>query len=504
MRQLKIYYTSDVHGYLFPTDYISDDTKPMGLLQAIQDYDKDGNTLVIDGGDIFQGSPFINYYQNRHDADNGIAAVMNAGGYDYITLGNHDFNYGFDFLTGNLSHLTAQVTAVNVLDKKTGEQLFPAQIKTLENGIKVGLIGAVTDYVNVWEKPEHIATIDIVPVFPAMQAEIDKLRGQVDVLIGIYHGGFERNLETGELLSETGENVGYQLLEMLDFDLLLTGHQHATIEGRYVHGTYTLQPPNMAQKYFEIKIDLADSGDVTITSEMRTPKLLNEPELLAKIQPLQNEIMAYLDAPIVTLENPVAPQSHLDLAQTSNAILALTAHVQKNATGADISIVSMNNNTLELPKNVKVRDVMRNYPFDNTLFVMRLTGVQLKHVIEKTAEYFALENDQMVINENWLVPKKEHYNYDFYYGLDYEIKVSNPVGERLVSLNYQGQAVTDDQTFTVALNNYRAVGGGEYNDYKIAEVVKDTGLTIQDLLIDYLQENPSLEFDEELHVKISK
>ena len=109
--------------------------------------------------------------------------------------------------------------------------------------MKIGLIGAVTDYINIWENPENIADIQITPVFPAMKAELERLKPQVDFVVGIYHGGFESDLATGERLSDTGENVGYQLLEELDFDLLLTGHQHATIEGQSVHGTYTLQHP---------------------------------------------------------------------------------------------------------------------------------------------------------------------------------------------------------------------------------------------------------------------
>ncbi|MDN5966090.1 MAG: 5'-nucleotidase C-terminal domain-containing protein, partial [Lactococcus sp.] len=207
--------------------------------------------------------------------------------------------------------------------------------------------------------------------------------------------------------------------------------------------------------------------------------------------------------PIVHLDQAVAAQSHLALAQTSNAILALTAHVQRQATGADISIVSMNNNTLFLPNDVKVRDILRNYPFDNTLFHVKLTGAQLKQNIEKTAEYFALENQQLVINPKWLIPKTEHYNYDFYYGLTYTIDVSKPVGSRVTKVSYQGKTLLDDQVLTVALNNYRAVGGGEYNAYKKAEVIQDTGLTIQDLMIAYLEKTGQLVVDEPLDFNIN-
>ena len=240
-----------------------------------------------------------------------------------------------------------------------------------------------------------------------------------------------------------------------------------------------------------------------ITSELKTPGTTQSAELKAELDDLQAEVNTYLDRPIVHLDQAVAAQSHLDLAQTSNAILALTAHVQRQATGADISIVSMNNNTLFLPNDVKVRDILRNYPFDNTLFHVKLTGAQLKQNIEKTAEYFALENQQLVINPKWLIPKTEHYNYDFYYGLTYTIDVSKPVGSRVTKVSYQGKTLLDDQVLTVALNNYRAVGGGEYNAYKKAEVIQDTGLTIQDLMIAYLEKTGQLVVDEPLDFNIN-
>ena len=94
-KQLTIYYTSDVHGYFSPIDYASGNEIPSGLANCISNFEKDGNTLIIDGGDILQGSPFTYYLYNKRKDDGCLPAeIMNIGGYDFVTLGNHDFNYG--------------------------------------------------------------------------------------------------------------------------------------------------------------------------------------------------------------------------------------------------------------------------------------------------------------------------------------------------------------------------------------------------------------------------
>ena len=98
-RNLKIYYTSDTHSYLFPTDYIDrDEEKNMGVLSCINEFNKDGNTLILDGGDTIQGSAFAKYMWEGKGVASTIAEVFNSAPYDYVTLGNHDFNYNYSGL----------------------------------------------------------------------------------------------------------------------------------------------------------------------------------------------------------------------------------------------------------------------------------------------------------------------------------------------------------------------------------------------------------------------
>ena len=240
-KRFTIYFTSDLHGYIYPTDYRSREERDMGLFKCASQFRKDGNTLVIDGGDILQGSPLGAFCHDTLGNAGRFAEMMNRCGYDYVTLGNHDFNYGMAYLDSYLDTLRARCVCQNVRWDGAGVR-FPARIHTLENGLRIGIVGIVTDYVNIWERPEHLSGVTISDPIPAARAALDELRDQVDVTLCIYHGGFERDLATGRVLSATHENVAYRLCQELDFDILLTGHQHMTVHGQTVCGTFVVQP----------------------------------------------------------------------------------------------------------------------------------------------------------------------------------------------------------------------------------------------------------------------
>ena len=117
MRKLKILYTSDVHGYLFPTNYASTDVLPQGLFKLEAAFRPDGNTLIIDGGDMLQGSPFAAYIAREKPRPHPCAQAMNLGGYQYVALGNHDFNMGLEALGAYLQDLNAICLCCNIRDR---------------------------------------------------------------------------------------------------------------------------------------------------------------------------------------------------------------------------------------------------------------------------------------------------------------------------------------------------------------------------------------------------
>lgn len=499
MKHFKLYYTSDVHGYLWPTDYIQSGLQPQGLINVAANYQKDSNTLVIDGGDMYQGSPLLQYLKKYEDID-AVSDMMNMAGYDYVTLGNHDFNAGYDELKKHLANLNATVLAENVTDEN-GQTLYPAEIKTLADGTKVGLIGLVTDYINIWEKPEHLAGIKIEsPLIKAGQT-IARLRQSADVVIGIYHGGYERDLDSGKINSMTSENIACQLTAELDLDILLTAHQHGQVPAQLINDTLTLQLPNQAKFYAQIDGELRD-GKWLFTASTNSAGTISQPDMFKALQPLNDKVEAWLDQPIANLTSSVAVEEPLILAQYGNDILRWVAAVQMAATGAQITLQGLNNNPSSLPKQLTLRSILQNYPFDNTLVTKRISGADLRVGLEHTANYFVMEGQKLAVNPDWLKPKVEHYNYDLAFGIDYEIDVRRPVGHRITKLQYQGKDIQDTDYFSIAMNNYRAVGGGDYQTYANSEIIYTGDKAIQDMLVAYFEDHDQLPNTPQLLLKV--
>ena len=253
-RGIKIYYTSDTHGHIFPVDYPTGQPARSGLLNLAAQVEKDGNTLVLDGGDSLQGTPLAQFYlEHRSEWPvHPIAAAFNAASLDYFTLGNHDFNFGYDILRDYLNAMDAVCLCSNIEDLGGELPIRPWTVHKLANGLRIGITGVVTDYVNIWEQPQNLTKIRISDSFSAAKAACRELKPQCDICICIYHGGFEEDLENGSLLSDSGENIACKIARELDFDLLLTGHQHMAVEGGELGGAYVVQPPANAVQFLHI------------------------------------------------------------------------------------------------------------------------------------------------------------------------------------------------------------------------------------------------------------
>ena len=499
---LKICFTSDVHGYFYPTTYGDKQEKDMGLFQCASDFFKDEDTLVIDGGDILQGSALAYYCKQQLKSPKLIAELMNDCGYDYYTLGNHDFNYGQEYLAEYRNAHHGRCVCQNVTDNN-GNILYPYEIRTMPNGLRVGIVGIVTDYINVWEKAENLDGIKITDPLEAAKKALEELQGKVELTICIYHGGFERDITTGKVLSETTENVAYRICEELDYDILLTGHQHMSIDGQLVRGTYVVQPRDYAREYHYLEIVVED-GKKEISSERRSPKLKksagNEQvetqsdlgEILrSKYMDVEQRVQYWLDLPVGHLSRDLVPDDKVEMALHGTPIAEFLHRVQLYFSGAQLSSVGLANEITGFRKDVSMRDIIATYPYPNTLVVCKINGRQLKAVMERSAEYFAVAEDGSIqIDKSFLEPKVEHYNYDYYAGVSYTIDPTQPVGSRICNLSYQGKEVCADDEFTLCLNNYRYTGTGGYDVYRECDVVREINTEMVELIMEFFLQNP--------------
>lgn len=482
MSKLTIYFTSDTHGYLYPNNFASKQPRPMGLLPM--SFEKDENTLVIDGGDTIQGSP-LTYFCKLHGRELPIAEAMNARGYDYVTLGNHDFNNGYDYLKRHLDALDATCLCANVTDLRGELPISSAVVHMLGNGLRVGLVGIVTNWVNRWEKPENLTELQVGDPFEAARKAIAGL--DADVIVGIYHGGVERDLSSGRLLSKTDENIACRLCEELDIDLLLTGHQHIPMANQQWHGTHIVQTSCNAVSY--VKVTLEEDGFHSELCDVPA-----QAELTDAQQTLWEELNAWLDTPIGRLSQAIWPEDKLQMAMNGSSIADFFNTVQLWASGADISCAALSNELRGFDSAVTVRDVVASYVYSNTLAVLEVTGSVLKLALEQCARYFAVAEDGSVaIADSFLSPKVAHYNYDYFSGVEYVFDLRRPEGQRVVSLTRGGKPVQMEDRFSLVMCDYRATGAGDFDFYCDCPRIRDIQTEVSELILNYLVEHPAVQ-----------
>jgi len=495
---MRIVFTSDTHGSLYPVNYAQNCPENTGLFCVAGQIDKDDNTLVLDGGDSLQGTPLISYYLGHRDeyGFNPMAEGFNAMGLDYYTLGNHDFNFGYEAILDYVTAMKGQLISCNVVDKRGALGIKKSVIHTMPDGLKVGITAAVTGYVNVWEQKENLTELEILDPVTELKKELSNIKDKCDLTVCIYHGGFEEDLSTGKLLSETKENEACKIARQLDFDILLTGHQHMAVEGVMIDGTYGVQPPDKARRYCELLVS-GKKGDFKISSKLVS---VNEPgkkyEEIAKAHSFMDGLTIavdkWLDEPIGFLEKEILPEEKLFVALHGSKVASIFNQVQLDFTGADFACKSLSNDPLGLKKAITVRDVLSIYQFANTIEVKSVTRKVLKTALERCAEYFDYneETGEVSISKVFLQPKVEHYNYDFYAGLWYEFDLTRPVGDRVVTLKkLDGSELLDDKKYTLATSNYRATGTGGYECIGKSPVDRSFSEEMPDLLIDYIRKN---------------
>lgn len=494
-RNLTICFTSDIHGYFSDMDYAQGVPGTTGLSRCASTFPDDGNTLILDGGDTLQGSPLV-YWLNRDSIEGAkvSARAMNLAGYDFVTIGNHDFNFGKETLETYIHNLDARVISANVEGVAGVER---TAIVKLQNGLRIGITGVVTHFVNLWEKPENLRGITVKEAFPAAAAALDDLKeAEVDLTVCIYHGGFESDLQTGELLSATGENQAYRICKELDFDILLTGHQHQPKVNLNLFGTHACQSPDRGKQCVRVDVSVSDDGSVTAQSQLITPGEPEE-ELVAFLAPLDEENAVFLDQPLGELDIPLTPGGHMEMAEKGSVIANFFNQVQLAASGADLSVSSLANVVKGFNKKVTIRDVVATYVFPNTLKTLRVNRRVLKAALERCAEYFELdENGQLQVGRSFLQPIVMHYNYDYLSGMEVTMDIRRPLGDRVVSMLYQGKELEEDRVLTLCMNDYRATGTGGYPFYAECELVKDQPTEISQMIIEYIDKHKSVTVDQ--------
>jgi 2',3'-cyclic-nucleotide 2'-phosphodiesterase/3'-nucleotidase len=500
---LTILETSDVHGNILPINYSDNSYANCGLaaLSTIvaKEREINPNTLLIDNGDMLQGTALTYYHAKiNKDLPNPMIEVMNLMEYDAAVIGNHEFNYGRAYLENAIEMSKFPWLSANIINKATGESFTrkPYFVKTFDNGLKVGILGLTTKYIPNWEKPETIIDLNFEDVVQSANRwlEIMKKQEGTDINIVAYHGGFERDLETGEPLDVlTGENQGYELcMKVNKMDVLLTGHQHRVIENLSVNGVLVLQPGCNGSLLGKVSLNLIKrSGKWSISSKGSWAISANAAEVdntvLNSISNIETKTQDWLDTPIGHIEGDMLIRDPLKARLKDNAFAEFINNIQMDAAKVDISNTAIfDNNCKGFESNVTMRDIISNYKYPNSLKVISLKGYDIKAALEKTAEYFSMVNGELEVNKARIYPKLQHYNYDMWEGIEYVMDISKPINCRITKINYKNHPLHMDKDYAVVMNNYRAGGGGNYLMFKGKPLLKDIPIDMAELIANYI------------------
>ncbi|MEU1251627.1 bifunctional metallophosphatase/5'-nucleotidase [Micromonospora arida] len=524
--------TSDTHGNVYNWDYYRDaeydDSKQNDigvaklatLINQIRRERRGKATLVLDAGDTIQGTPLATYYAKQEPITatgekHPMARAMNVIDYDAVTLGNHEFNYGLPLLDLWIRQLGFPALAANAVNAKTGKPAFlPYVIKKVSLGfaaptLRVGILGLTNPGVAIWDKGnvEGKLRFDDMIATAAKWVPIMRARGADLVLISA-HGGDSGTSSYGPELPNENP-VALIAQQVPGIDAILFGHAHNEVVERFVTnertGTQVLlsEPSKWGQRLTRMDFTLTrERGRWTITKKaatmLNTNTVVEDPKVRAAVRAQHQKTVAYVNQVVATstVELSAAESRYKD-----TPILDFINHVQTEVVGAALagtayadlpvlSIAAPFSRTAVFPAgDVKIRDVAGLYVYDNTLEAVVLSGAEVRAYLEYSAKYFrTFAPGAPVDPEQISDPAVPDYNYDVFSGLDYDIDISKPVGQRITRLVLSGTdtPVADNAQFVVAVNNYRRSGGGNFPGI-VKTQVYNAQQEIRQLLIDWAQ-----------------
>ena len=493
---IRILLTSDIHGYIFPHSYADDRTYRVGMaaVSTLISKLKDENTILIDNGDILEGSPLCYYHYHFHPEQiSPFAYAMNHIGYDFYNLGNHDFDHGQNRLMEHIASLKMPCITSNVSYK--GKQLSKDyHILNVDNK-KIALFGLTTQYIPNWEEKDKISDLSFTDALDKAKATVKIIQEKEhpDYIICAYHGGLERDPRTHELTEkDTGENEGYMICkEIPEIDILLCGHQHHPMKGKLFNTVFVQNDSNGTQ----ISCVTIDTVNNTITPELIFVDEEADEKLLEPLMEEEKQCQNWLDEPLGTCKINLRVEDDFEARLHKSQVITFLNKAFMEISGADLSSNSLFLNAKGFNSQITMRDLVSTYVFPNTLVVKKINGKALREYLEQNALFWDHHDGKIIIEKSHDFPTPQHFNYDLIDGVEYQIKVSNPVGQKITRLNRNGHPVKDDDEFTICISNYRSAGGGGFEMLKDAETVKEIQRNVVELLAEYITNKKVIDFE---------
>jgi 2',3'-cyclic-nucleotide 2'-phosphodiesterase/3'-nucleotidase len=502
--------TTDLHGNIYPVDYFTGLPAERGLAKIatlVQSVRRETpNALLIDCGDTIQGTPLEAVYQAfvsggrlplnltfageplSHDP---MMLAMNSLGYQAMVLGNHEFNFGLESVErARADAKFPWISANTVTGPGVPVKPFAPYIVATVDGVRIAVVGVTTPAIPNWEKPENYAGYRFLDPKEAVASAVSELRRKErpDIVVVAAHMGLGDAPPGSEL---PGENAAYAIASGVPgIDAMVIGHTHRQTAGSNAGQVLVVQPKNwgMSLARIDFTIESAAGGRWKLLDKRSrllpvSAEAPADPGLLKIAKPYHELAERYLNTPVAeSKENLDSRLGRVEDTAVIDAIHAVQMHYAK----ADVSFTALFNPRVKMPAGpVSVRQIAALYIYENDLYAVEGTGRMVKDALENAARYFARCPDASCSHGPLINPQMAGFNYDTAQGVEYEIDLTRPPGDRVLNLRRNGKPLGPEEKLRIALNNYRAGGSGGYDMFRGATVVWRSSEDIRSLIIDY-------------------
>ena len=488
--------TTDLHGWLLPYDYYTGQRTNNGLAALVPMIDSvraanPGRTALFESGDLLQGNPLDFVYSKLQPGEtHPLVDAMNRVGYDAAAIGNHEYNYGIPHLDQAVAAARFPFLSANTFRAGTDQHAYGPSVileRTVAGRpVRIGVTAVTPPGVLIWDRDNVRGRLDFREIVSSVRPVVADLKARgADVVVIAAHSGLEGSSYDPVATGVPVENASAAMArEVPGVDVIFMGHSHREVADTTINGVLVQQAKNWGASLAVADLDLewADGRWRVVSKRgkiIRPVEGRSSAELEAALAVAHERTKAYVARRIGTS----AAEWTSELARTRDTpILDLINEVQRRVTGAELSSTAAFSLTSRIPGGpITVADVAGLYIYDNTLKAVRVSGAQLRAYLEKSAEYYL--PCPAAACERVTNPAVPGYNFDVVSGVDYALDLTRPVGQRVVRLQRNGRDVAATDSFTLALNNYRASGSGGFSMLIGAPVVYDRGEGIRELLI---------------------
>jgi 2',3'-cyclic-nucleotide 2'-phosphodiesterase/3'-nucleotidase len=556
--ELRLLGTSDLHANIFAYDYYRDKpddsvglAKTAGLIRAARA--EKTNVLLFDNGDIIQGTPLGDYVASKglkEGEAHPMIAAMNALGYSACTVGNHEFNYGLDFLDNALAGANFPVVCCNVfrpdgsfyfkpwlvLETTLGDQAGAPRI------IRIGVIGFTPPQIVQWDMSHLTGRATTAGIVETARIEAPKLRAAgADLVLALCHSGISHKgpPQPGE------ENAGLSLAEVPGIDAIFLGHQHLVLPGAdfagidgvdvkagALRGVPAFMPGFWGSHLGVIDLTLEESScgwriagakvEARPIAARRddgvAPLVAAEADVLAAAQKAHDETLAYVRLPVGDIASPI--NSYFALVADDPSVQLINAAQLWYAKKLIAAIPALNGFPIlsaaapfksggrggpDYYTDVKagpiaIKNVADIYLYPNMLRAVKIDGATVREWLERSVGVFQQIDPTRAAEQPLLDAAFASYNFDVIDGVTYladptqpsrydeDGKLINPAARRVLDLRFDGRPIDEKQPFIVVTNNYRASGGGNFPGCDGSTIVLEAPDANRDALVRYIVE----------------